>query len=245
MGILPAFAAAFVRRYVKEPEIWTENRQRQRDENREVRAPLLSIFKRGLIGTTVSACWCMASAFVAFDTIGKLIAAHPRKDIGLLAWLAGPPGATAIGVGALVASGAWGIVSDKFGRRAAMIVPALLGILAAPLYPFGAGVFSVAAGFLVLSVYAGNGIQGQMLTYLAERFPTEVRATAIAVCFTQGGIWQGLVPPVLTWVPVHAETGSAIPMMAGAIVAAVSLAFALALGPETKGKVLAPDLAIA
>jgi hypothetical protein len=55
------------------------------------------------------------------------------------------------------------------------------------------------------------------------------------------------VPPVLTWVPVHAETGSAIPMMAGAIVAAVSLAFALALalGPETKGKVLAPDLAIA
>ena len=245
MGILPAFAAAFVRRYVKEPEIWTENRQRQRDENREVRAPLLSIFKRGLIGTTVSACWCMASAFVAFDTIGKLIAAHPRKDIGLLAWLAGPPGATAIGVGALVASGAWGIVSDKFGRRAAMIVPALLGILAAPLYPFGAGVFWVAAGFLVLSVYAGNGIQGQMLTYLAERFPTEVRATAIAVCFTQGGIWQGLVPPVLTWVPVHAETGSAIPMMAGAIVAAVSLAFALALGPETKGKVLAPDLAIA
>lgn len=244
MGILPTFAAACVRRYVKEPEIWTENRRRQRDENREVRAPLFSIFKWGLIGTTVSACWCMASALVAFDTIGKLIAAHPRKDIGLLAWLAGPPGATAIGVGALVASGAWGIVSDKFGRRAAMIVPALLGILAAPLYLFGAGVLWVAVGFLVLSV-AGNGIQGQMLTYLAERFPTEVRATAIAVCFTQGGIWQGLVPPVLTWVPVHAETGSAIPMMAGAIVAAVSLAFALALGPETKGKVLTPDLATA
>ena len=239
LGILPVLAAEFVRRYVKEPEIWTENRRRQRNEHREVRAPLFSIFKRGLIGTTVSACWCMASAFVAFDTISGLMAAHPRKDVDLLALLAAPPIATAVGLGTVLVSGGWGIVSDKFGRRAAMIVPALLGILVAPLYLFGADAFWVAAGFIVVSVCAGNGIQGQMLTYLAERFPTEVRATAIAVCFTQGGMWQ-----VLTRVPVHYESGFAIPMMAGAIVGTASLALALALGPETKGKVLVPDLAI-
>jgi SHS family lactate transporter-like MFS transporter len=239
LGILPVLAAAFVRRYVKEPEIWAENRRRQRDEHREVRAPLFSIFKRGLIGTTVSACWCIASAFVAFDTISRLIAAHPRKDVDLLALLAAPPVATAVGLGAMLVSGGWGIVSDKFGRRAAMIVPALVGILGASLYLFGADTFWVAAGFVVVSVCAGDGIQGQMLTYLAERFPTEVRATAIAVCFTQGGMWQ-----VLTRVPVHYESGSTIPMMAGAIVGTASLALALALGPETKGKVLVPDLAI-
>jgi MFS transporter, SHS family, lactate transporter len=238
LGILPVLAAVFVRRYVKESEIWTENRRRQRDENREVRAPLFSIFKRRLIGTTVSACWCMASAFFAFDTIHRLIAAHPRKDVGLLALLAVP-------LGAVLVSGAWGIVSDKFGRRAAMIVPALLGILVAPLYLFGSDDFWVAAGFVVVSLFAGNAIQGQMLTYLAERFPTEVRATAIAVCFTQGSMWQGFVPLMLTWAPPHYESGSAIPMIAGAIVAAASLALALALGPETKGKVLVPDLVIA
>ena len=50
MGILPAFAVLYVRRYVKEPEVWLENRRRQRVEKREVRTPLFSIFKRGLIG---------------------------------------------------------------------------------------------------------------------------------------------------------------------------------------------------
>lgn len=57
-------------------------------------------------------------------------------------------------------------------------------------------------------------------------------------------MWQGFVPLMLTWVPTHYESGS-IPMIAGAIVAAASLTLALALGPETKGKVLVADLVIA
>jgi MFS transporter, SHS family, lactate transporter len=44
IGILPMLAAAFVRRYVKEPEIWTENQRRQRDEGREAGAPLFRIW---------------------------------------------------------------------------------------------------------------------------------------------------------------------------------------------------------
>src|SRR5712671_7386920 len=59
MGILPALVVLFVRRYVKEPPIWLENRRRQRVEKREVRLPLLSIFKRGMIGNTALACWWM------------------------------------------------------------------------------------------------------------------------------------------------------------------------------------------
>jgi SHS family lactate transporter-like MFS transporter len=42
MGILPAFAVLYVRRYVKEPEVWLENRRRQRVEKREVRTPLFA-----------------------------------------------------------------------------------------------------------------------------------------------------------------------------------------------------------
>src|SRR5208282_3630822 len=45
VGVLPALSVFYVRKYVKEPPIWLENRQRQRVEQREVRAPLISIFK--------------------------------------------------------------------------------------------------------------------------------------------------------------------------------------------------------
>src|SRR5229473_3313838 len=64
IGILPALAVVFVRYFVKEPAVWVENRRLQREQNRECRAPLLSIFKRELIGNTLTACWWMASGIV-------------------------------------------------------------------------------------------------------------------------------------------------------------------------------------
>src|ERR1700721_389232 len=45
-GVLPALAIVYIRKFVKEPEIWIENRRKQRAENREFRVPLLSIFPR-------------------------------------------------------------------------------------------------------------------------------------------------------------------------------------------------------
>jgi SHS family lactate transporter-like MFS transporter len=53
LGILPAFACVYIRYYVKEPDVWVENRKRQREQNREVRAPLLSIFKPALLVNTL------------------------------------------------------------------------------------------------------------------------------------------------------------------------------------------------
>ena len=64
LGVLPALSIVYVRRYVKEPSVWVENRRLQRTLHREVRLPLLKIFKRGLLYNTLTACWWMASAFV-------------------------------------------------------------------------------------------------------------------------------------------------------------------------------------
>src|SRR5580692_6972534 len=60
VGVLPALSVFYVRKFVKEPPIWLENRQRQRAEQREVRAPLISIFKRRVLGNTLTACLWMA-----------------------------------------------------------------------------------------------------------------------------------------------------------------------------------------
>src|SRR5271167_2886502 len=63
VGILPALAVVWVRKYVKEPAVWLENRKKQREQKREVRLPLVVIFKRQLIGNTLTACWWMTSCF--------------------------------------------------------------------------------------------------------------------------------------------------------------------------------------
>src|SRR6476469_1362247 len=46
VGILPALVVVWIRFYVNEPEVWVENRRRQREIKAEVKASLLSIFKR-------------------------------------------------------------------------------------------------------------------------------------------------------------------------------------------------------
>ena len=80
---------------------------------------------------------------------------------------------------------------------------------------------------------------------LSERFPTEVRATASAFCYHQGAIFGGLVPPALVYFATTYNLGFAIPMLVSTVIAAVSVVISLLLSPETKGKVLVPDLVVA
>jgi SHS family lactate transporter-like MFS transporter len=52
IGVLPALTVVWVRKYVKEPEVWLENRRKQREQGREMRLPLFAIFKRQFIWNT-------------------------------------------------------------------------------------------------------------------------------------------------------------------------------------------------
>jgi SHS family lactate transporter-like MFS transporter len=85
----------------------------------------------------------------------------------------------------------------------------------------------------------------QYPAYLSERFPTEVRATAGGFVYHQGAIFGGLVGPVLAYLATDWHLGFAIPMMIGTTLGCVSLIIAILFSPETKGKVLVPDLVVA
>ena len=133
IGILPALAVIWVRKYVKEPEVWLENRRKQRAEKREMHLPLFAIFKRGLIGNTLTACWWMASCMVTYYSIWALFATHLQKDLGMGPVMVGAPLALANLI-AFLAMGFWGWVGDVVGRRWSMIIPAAIGLFVTPTY---------------------------------------------------------------------------------------------------------------
>jgi MFS transporter, SHS family, lactate transporter len=81
--------------------------------------------------------------------------------------------------------------------------------------------------------------------YLAERFPTEVRATASGFCYHQGAIFGGLTGPVIAYFALDWHLGFAIPMLIGTTIAAASLVAAMLLSPETRGTELVPDIVLA
>jgi SHS family lactate transporter-like MFS transporter len=243
IGILPALTVVYVRYFVKEPPVWVENRRRQRTERREVRLPLFSLFKRGMISNTVLACWWMAGGISAYYSINGMFPTHLQKDLGLSPALI----ATPIIIANLVlflSSGGWGWVGDRLGRRWTMIIPGLLGIPVAFSYMLSNHYWVIVIGYVVLAGL--NGGAGSLIpSYMAERFPTEVRATASAFCYHFGTIFGGLVPPVITYFAVNYNVNFAIPMLIGLTIGSVSWCLALFLSPETKGKDISPDLVLA
>jgi SHS family lactate transporter-like MFS transporter len=221
VGVLPALAVVYVRFFVKEPEVWVENRRLQKAENRECKAPLFSIFKRGMIGNTLTACWWMASGFVTYYSVTVLFATHLQVDLHM------SPGAIGeVGV-------------------AANLVTFLIAIPLAPMYLLSHDFSLIWWGFVLQGAAGAGGMQGQMATYLNERFPTEVRATASGFCYHQGAIWGGLVAPIVAYFATSWGLGYAIPMMIGTMIFALSYVLALLAGPETKGKQLVADLVVA
>jgi SHS family lactate transporter-like MFS transporter len=124
-----------------------------------------------------------------------------------------------------------------------MIIPAVIALAITPFYLFTSDYLTMAIAFSLQGLF-GGAIYGQNPSYLSERFPTEVRATAAGFCYHQGAIWGGLVAPVLTYLAVNYNVGFGGAMMVGTTIGLVSFIIALLLGPETKGKVIVSDIEV-
>src|ERR1700732_5361103 len=115
----------------------------------------------------------------------------------------------------------WGWLADIIGRRWAMIIPGAIAIFVAPLYLFTNDPFWITVGFGLQGAF-GGALYSQLPSYLSERFPTEVRATASGFCYHQGAIWGGFVPVVLAFCAEYFHAGLVIPMLVGTVGAAGS-----------------------
>ena len=244
LGVLPALLLVYIRIYVKEPAVWVENRRIQRTEKREVRLPLLSIFKWGMLFNTLTACWWMASGFVTGYSQGGMFPTYLQKEVGLSpAFVALPVMLQSLMF--FLSSFFWGWVADRVGRRWALILPAICGIFVTPFYLLTHNYAMIVFFFALQGCFAGGGMYAQNPTYLAERFPTEVLATAGGFCYHQGAIFGGLTAPILTFFAVNMHLGFAIPMLIGTIAGCASFIVALLFSPETRGKQLVPDVVLA
>jgi MFS transporter, SHS family, lactate transporter len=242
IGILPALVVVWIRYFVKEPEVWAENKRQQTEKKAEVRTPLFSIFKREYLFNTLTACLWMGAAFCVYYSIWALFSAYLQKELN---WTPGMVATPLFWANIVVFAGSalWGGVADKWGRRPAIIVPCIIAIFITPLYLWTTDPLWIVFGFILQGVFGGS-IYGQNPSYLSERFPTEVRATASGFVYHQGAIWGGLVAPVLSYFAIEQGMGFALPMMVSTIVFLVIVIIAVSLGPETKGKILTADLEV-
>ena len=246
IGIAPALAIVYIRFFVKEPEVWVENNRLQKEQQRVVKAPLAAIFRRGIVGNVLNACWFQCAGFVTYYSINALFATHLQRDLGLSTALIATPLILA-NLFVFLASSFWGIVSDRIGRRWAMMIPAAVSLIITPIYLLTNDTTIIVLGFILQGFFAGGAMYGQIPAYLNERYPTEVRATASAFSYHVGAIAGGFVPPILTYFATNPSwnVGFAIPMLIGTMLGLVNFIVSLILGPETHHVEMVPDLVVA
>jgi SHS family lactate transporter-like MFS transporter len=134
-----------------------------------------------MLFNTLTACWWMASGFVTGYSQGGMFPTYLQKEVGLSpAFVALPVMLQSLMF--FLSSFFWGWMADRVGRRWALILPAICGIVVTPFYLLTHN-YAMIVFFLALQgCFAGGGMYAQNPTYLAERFPTEVRATAGGFC---------------------------------------------------------------
>lgn len=114
------------------------------------------------------------------------------------------------GVVGMVTIPFFGALSDRVGRRPVLFWGSLVTVLLSyPLYwfmdqGFGGGVFALfIAGILI------GAVGGPMPAFLAERFPTEHRATGVSLVYgLTVAIFGGFAPYIITW--LYGVTGDAL-----------------------------------
>jgi SHS family lactate transporter-like MFS transporter len=137
----------------------------------------------------------------------------------------------------------WGAVSEKVGRRWALMIPTIVSLGLIPLYIMQVD-HTLFLGFFLLFICFFSGKDALNPGWLSERFPTEVRATAAGFVYHQGAVWGAFVAPILTYFAVNQGMGFAKPMMYAALGSLVVYIVAVYLGPETKGMVMTADLEV-
>lgn len=231
VGVIPALLVMYIRRNVEESPVWEHVRKQPR---------------QGLMAS-VAANWKLFLYVVVLMTAFNFFS-HGTQDlyptflqaqhhfaprmVSLIAVIAN--------VGAITGGIFFGTLSERIGRRSAIVIAALFGLLMIPLWALAAGPVVLAIGAFFMQV-AVQGAWGVIPVHLNELSPNEVRGTFPGFAYQLGNF---LASANATMQAGFAERRGNNYGMALAIVAAVmavAIAFLTAVGPEARGVVFEQD----
>ena len=233
LGATPALLAFYVQARVAESPVWlagaSKRMARATAAEGAARTQLLLRFLPTFLFLVL-----LMTAFMSFshgtqDVYPTFLAVQAKlspKTIGLIGVL--------YGFGSIAGGIVFGALSERWGRKRAIVTAALLAIPVIPLYAYGHSAFTLGMG-AVLMQFMVQGAWGVVPAYLTELSPAPVRATAPGLAYQLGGLitsWNGKAQALA------AERWGSYPAVLSFTVVVVALALAglAALGREAKGR---------
>ncbi len=236
LGAAPALLVFYVRARVPESPVWLEGKRkrlaRSVAEDRKQRSGDLARLLNYL--PTFLFLVLLMTAFMSFS--------HGTQDLYptfLLVWARLSPETVGLigilyGLGSIAGGIVFGVLSERWGRKRAIVIAALLAIPVIPLYAYGHSAWTLGLG-AVLMQFMVQGAWGVVPAYLTELSPAPVRATAPGLAYQLGGLvtsWNGKAQALA------AEHYGNYPAILAITVVGVALLLAglASLGQEAKGR---------
>jgi MFS transporter, SHS family, lactate transporter len=235
IGAVPALVAIFVEARVEESPAWLARKA----------APAAARAKgaiwaalRGYLPTFLFVIVLM-TAFTAFSHgTQDIYPTFLEKGHGFSRALVGTI-AIIYNVGSLLGGFVFGTLSERWGRKRAIITAALLAIPIAPLFAYGHTPMALAAGSFLMQ-FMVQGAWGVVPVYLTELSPAPVRAIFPGLAYQLGNLLTSQNLYVQTKLAEHWH--SYPPVLLGTVVlVAITLVIVTACGRESRGVELAAE----
>lgn len=208
LGVLPAFFTLWIRRRVREPEAWV---RRQREAGAARVNPFAVLLgpvhrRKTLLATALSACVQFANWGLFFWLPGFLGTPVDRGGAGMTivksaAWI------IPVQLGAYLGYNSFGFIADRFGRRRTFVSYLLTAAVLVPVYGQMARSPGVLLALGPLLGFVGYGYFSMFGAFLAELFPTAVRATGQGLTYNLGRGMGALAPYTIGYLATLPRVG--------------------------------------
>jgi len=223
IGGLPALLALFVRFRVKESEVWERSKQDSWAH----------------LGNSIRAHWKLFLYLTLLMTAMNLCS-HGTQDMYPTFlqrfWKFGAVQRSAVSaismVGALLGGIATGLLSDRIGRRRAMLLSLFAGIVVSPLWAYAPQLALLVTGAFLMQ-FCVQGAWGVIPAHLSELSPNQIRGFMPVFAYQCGVLLAGSVVYLEAALAEHVSYATAMALTAGTVLFAAALI--TGLGPERKG----------
>jgi SHS family lactate transporter-like MFS transporter len=243
VGAAPALVGFFVERKVDESPAWLAAQARKRAERERLpgQAGLPKPVKPRLLSylPTFLFVIVLMTAFTSFSHgTQDIYPTFLQKGLGFSAGVAGLLGII-YNLGALSGGFCFGTLSEKWGRKRAIITAALLAIPIAPLFAYGHTPLTLGVGAFLMQ-FMVQGAWGVVPAYLTELSPAPVRAILPGLAYQLGNLLTSRNLVIQT--KLAEKWHSYAPVLLGTVViVALVLAAVTACGRESRGVELAAE----
>jgi len=234
VGVAPALLAVWVRRGIREPQIWIEGRSARRVAGGFAALLGPPFVKRAAIAASVTASLLIAY-WGLFTWVPSYLAAPIERGGAGLGIVKSSAWMIPMQIGAFIGYTSFGMLADRFGRRPMLLLFVLASAVLVPLYGAAARSATVLLAIGPLVGLFGHGYFSVFGAMLAELFPTHVRGVAQGLCYNSGRALSALAPFAIGALADRAGYGPALGSTAAFFALGGALIFLL---PETKGKTL-------